>query len=450
MNDDKKNITHYSAADIQRYVKGQMSSAEMHAIETAALDDPFLADAIEGFETALTGGGNEEFVKADLHILNRQLEERVNPPGKLVPMTPSRWWQIAAAALILIITSVALYNNGLGPDRNGNPLAVNKKQQPREQDVSKATVEESSSPSATFSDTLQNQGKKTGPPAQPSAAIILPPPAAKDGSQSHSVSEKKKSPDSIGIYNDQVTASGNIQRSERSKPYQKEITDKTKPEDDSQLKSEVAGVRSERVSADYKNQSPNPINIFFGRVVDPNNRPLSNVNLQVSKNRISLVTDQSGHFYFSTGDSVVDVQIIFPGFEQRNFRLQNSTEPATLVLEPVKQNLNEEAVTGYGIPRKKNNTGHTQKVQAAAPQIGWTEYEKYLEKNKKYPGSSPLMKGDVIVSFQVKRPGILSDFKIEKSLATDYDAEAIRLIQEGPVWKLKYGLKTRITVPVKF
>jgi len=41
--------TNYSFEDIQRYLQGDMSAAEMHAIEKAALRDPFLADAIEGF-----------------------------------------------------------------------------------------------------------------------------------------------------------------------------------------------------------------------------------------------------------------------------------------------------------------------------------------------------------------------------------------------------------------
>ena len=42
----------YSFEDIQRYLQGKMSAAEMHAIEKAALQDPFLADAIEGFNEA--------------------------------------------------------------------------------------------------------------------------------------------------------------------------------------------------------------------------------------------------------------------------------------------------------------------------------------------------------------------------------------------------------------
>ena len=53
MNDHKEHISQYSAADIQRYVQGKLSAAEMHAMEKAALDDPFLADAMEGYGLAI-------------------------------------------------------------------------------------------------------------------------------------------------------------------------------------------------------------------------------------------------------------------------------------------------------------------------------------------------------------------------------------------------------------
>lgn len=42
----------YTQADIERYLQGKMTHAEMHALEKAALQDPFLADAIEGFAIA--------------------------------------------------------------------------------------------------------------------------------------------------------------------------------------------------------------------------------------------------------------------------------------------------------------------------------------------------------------------------------------------------------------
>ena len=47
---ENNNIQNYSAADIERYHKGQLTPEEMHAMEKAALDDPFLADAIEGYK----------------------------------------------------------------------------------------------------------------------------------------------------------------------------------------------------------------------------------------------------------------------------------------------------------------------------------------------------------------------------------------------------------------
>ena len=43
---------HYSKADIEKYLQGKMTHAEMYALEKAALQDPFLADAIEGFAIA--------------------------------------------------------------------------------------------------------------------------------------------------------------------------------------------------------------------------------------------------------------------------------------------------------------------------------------------------------------------------------------------------------------
>jgi len=39
----------YTAADFERYYSGQMSDIEMHALEKSALEDPFLADALEGY-----------------------------------------------------------------------------------------------------------------------------------------------------------------------------------------------------------------------------------------------------------------------------------------------------------------------------------------------------------------------------------------------------------------
>src|SRR4051812_26825966 len=64
------NFKKYKAADIAKYHSGGMSSAEMHRLEKAALDDPFLADALDGFAYTKTGS-------QDVKVLRRRLQKRV-------------------------------------------------------------------------------------------------------------------------------------------------------------------------------------------------------------------------------------------------------------------------------------------------------------------------------------------------------------------------------------
>ena len=42
-------IKPFSAEDIERYHQGLMSASERNSLERAALEDPFLADSLEGF-----------------------------------------------------------------------------------------------------------------------------------------------------------------------------------------------------------------------------------------------------------------------------------------------------------------------------------------------------------------------------------------------------------------
>src|SRR4028118_385841 len=150
MSANKNDNKQYTAADIQRYLKGQMSAEEMHAIETAALDDPFLADAIEGFQGATVAG--KESISTGLARLNKEFSERIKQQGKVASMTQSRWWQIGAAAIILLSTGIALYNNRNSAEPDSDTLAVNSKQQD-DRSVKEKVISDSQSLSARLADT---------------------------------------------------------------------------------------------------------------------------------------------------------------------------------------------------------------------------------------------------------------------------------------------------------
>src|SRR5450755_363482 len=101
MSGNKKNTSHYSSSDIRKYLRGELSAPEMNALEKAALDDPFLADALEGTGSAHSVGGDASF-QDGLSDLNKRLDERIGRKNKraVVPLRHSTW--MAAASVILL------------------------------------------------------------------------------------------------------------------------------------------------------------------------------------------------------------------------------------------------------------------------------------------------------------------------------------------------------------
>lgn len=442
MSEHQKNSNQYSAADVQRYLSGQMSAEEMHAMETAALDDPFLADAIEGYEHALKSE-SEEKIKYHLQSLNRNLEKRVRKsPTRVVPLYQSTWWKISAAAAAVIVISLAIYNNWMASEqRSKTELAIQEKRQ-----ADTVRGPEIATNAAPEQERLQQQALKQATPlldSQPKDT--LPGKSSNRETQPIAPKSNQKVTQDV-VYEAPVRTDNEIEARRQPVSISPVVAEKEKPEE----KKDVAAAANTEDLKKRNNQLSAQLNNFSGLVVDKNNNPLAYANVQVSQNKMNLVTDQAGHFKFEAQDSIVDVQVAMTGFEQRNFRLQNNISSNKLVLEPTNQALDEVVVTGYGAPRKRSAEKLTGKVQDAQPINGWIEYEKYLETNKKPPSSNPLLKGESVISFFVKKPGGLSDFKVEKSLSADHDAEAIRLIREGPTWKVPHGRKARVTVIVKF
>src|SRR5512141_2641382 len=91
-----KEYKKYSAAEIERYHAGKMSVQEMHAIEKAALQDPFLADALEGYQ-------HMPHFKEDLEEIQQRLAERTKQRKvfSIYSLADKGWWRVAALLIII-------------------------------------------------------------------------------------------------------------------------------------------------------------------------------------------------------------------------------------------------------------------------------------------------------------------------------------------------------------
>ncbi|HSC39411.1 MAG TPA: hypothetical protein VLD19_16120, partial [Chitinophagaceae bacterium] len=103
---DMINHTNFSASDIEKYWKGELSPAAMHALEKAAMEDPFLGDALEGYRAGSRESGVGS-VEKDIKELEQRLEERVADKKKRFFLGGQ--WRKVAAVLIVVAGGVWLF-----------------------------------------------------------------------------------------------------------------------------------------------------------------------------------------------------------------------------------------------------------------------------------------------------------------------------------------------------
>lgn len=100
---------HYSLEAIEAYLTGKLSPAEMHAMEKAAIQDPFLADAIEGFRETDLAEARRHLGAVDQQILAAAPVTLSASQGRR-----NNFWRVAAAVLVTagVATIALLVNNG--------------------------------------------------------------------------------------------------------------------------------------------------------------------------------------------------------------------------------------------------------------------------------------------------------------------------------------------------
>lgn len=108
-----KGPIHYTAKDIERYHNGTMLPAERHALERAALDDPFLSDALEGYAFTQTPA-------QDMAALQQKLALRIQKDDrKKVFLMQQPWMKIAAIFILLAVgTWIILQTNSRQQQEN--------------------------------------------------------------------------------------------------------------------------------------------------------------------------------------------------------------------------------------------------------------------------------------------------------------------------------------------
>jgi hypothetical protein len=412
---EENNHMTYSGADIEKYWTGQLSSQEMHAMEKAALDDPFLADAMEGYRNLKD---NKQPVGKDIAELKERLKDMLE--NREVPViSRTRWWRLAAVFVILVGIGVVVYRL-LVSDYPQQQVAVRKETASTENEsriaINDSAAENNIAPKKDSSKLLAKNDSK----GQRLSSHEMKSPVDK----THQLGGKtaiSSAADEAAKYN-APAAEDNVMESTKDPGFKKE---------------------------------PESIYVFSGRVMDNNYKPVRGASINIQGQR-NVAADANGFFNFDTKDSVANVTVESAGFEPADIALRNSAKPNEIFLKESGNGLNGKAsgvvVSGYEARAKKSlpkNRELEMNMQSAMPVNGWDQFNAYIEKNKRVPESEN-EKGEVAVSFYVDKDGGLTKLNIERPLSPALDKEAIRLISEGPKWKLLNKKRSKMTVSIKF
>ena len=386
--------------NIERYLRGEMTPAEMHALEKEALEDPFLSEALEGFQNA-----SPETYLFDLRQLHQSVHQRTKTRK---PKIISMWnWSLGiAAGLIFIAVSAVFIISRVAQDKK-NSLAL----------AEKATESEIQQDDITTPSDSTLVAGETAPEA-PSDE-----PTVNEGQSVH-----RDDPGPI--------ASNDLQE-EGDEPA--EETRAASVDDSISIKRDVSRTQSQTQptsaspsaeGASKASVSSDTTHLLKGRVTSAeDNTPLPGVNVSLKGTPVATETDANGYFKINVPDIRQSLTFNFIGMEQVEITPVDRSV-LNVELNPDLSQLSEVVVIGYGDDDKARR-------ELAEPSGGKDAFEDYLEKSLKYPEQALEngVEGRVTIEFTVGTDGHLAGFQVLKGLGYGCDDEAIRLVREGPAWK---------------
>ena len=411
---NRENHINYTAADFERYYAGKMTAAEMHALEKAAMDDPFLSDALDGYR-------HSSDAEKDLSAIQIKIEKRtvVKPLSSSENKSGFGWLKIAAAVIALGFAGYFL----LKDDESSKPeLATLDKKLPADQ-LQKSTGTDSAYTATAPSDALTD--------SVPS--VVANRPVIQPNSNPANPEALSKVPDNKNDYKAITTDAATT-------PPVYAAEEKVL-EEDAKKESVDNNLRFEKDKVRYGNQ------MVTGQVVNEKGEP---VPFATVKNKVSTVnSDAEGKFKLPVTDSLSVASVSATGYDPKTMYNINPKQQQTIVLNSNQAQLNEVVVSSNAVAKKKNLTKSVSTIALDAPVGGRTQFNSYIAQNKQscLADNGTVINGIVELSFKVNKAGKPVKVKVVKSLSASCDKEAIRLLTNGPAWVIS-GNK-RITAKIE-
>ena len=419
------------------YIRGLRKGKEAHRLERESMQDPFLADAMDGYSQV--EGNHEQRIE--------KLRMQVSAHSAKKKNTRAITWSIAACLVIGFgISSYFLFLKKSMTDE----VFIAK------ESVSSKLAEPAIPPTPAIPATPTV-------PATPQKEIALATakvktdstPASKYSTPISEITARQADKKDM-IAKIQATSQPQQGVPVATMPVMEEVSEET-----AALQEVVATMDTFESESDKKMKLAKVAtilpqkNMIKGRVTDEKGEPLIGASVTYKGTNIGTITNMNGEFSLIKKDDKKRLTAEYIGYDPVEIRVDTS-RTMLIAMNENKQALNEVVVVGYGAKKNKKSTtaGNVVTVKEQAekeitpqPVIGKRSYQKYLKKNLVRPTDEKCkdIKGEVVLSFFVNGEGKPQNITVIHGLCEFADKEAIRLVKEGPKWT-SGKLPARVTV----
>ncbi|MFT2010453.1 TonB family protein [Pontibacter sp. 13R65] len=391
---------HPSLEELRQYQEGMLPEATSQEVERHVFSCEICTDVVEGMVLADRSSTQKavQSIHFRLHNLKQPKKKR------RLPAMPLLDWR-AAAAIVALLCSLALvvyyHYTQLAKER---PAAVTQAIEPTE--VAPAIA--ATSPEAIWEEAIgpepaiQQQPAPAAAPGSNAALHQNPPLAAPLQTPAPKKLEPTTAPEAgLGYDN------GNLEQAEGT----------------------AAPANANKAQAkEQELPKATSSNNISGKVLSENGDGLPGVTVTLKGTQTSTVTDLEGNFTLAAPTVTRTLAFNYIGYAPTETTLDATAGTVEVHLFPSANALNEVVITGYG---------KAPVTKAPRPVGGTRAFNKYIKENMRYPedARAAQVKGKVGVDFTVNPTGKVVNAKVTESLHPSCDAEAIRLIVEGPDWQ---------------
>lgn len=409
---------------LKDYIQGKRHGEEANRLEREAMNDPFLNDAIDGFDSM---EGDHLSVIGELE---KQIASKTKSRKPFV-----RYLMAGIAASISLLIGFSIFMN-----KENSRIAELVQTEIKDTVHKKEITQKNLAIEKSKNEIAKKINETEKPIIQANKAI----PAV---------------PKAIAMAEIQVMEEeDHIVNTLNEKPANAVILTETDISVSAAAKPEnlATALRTKGLQA-ANNSKPH---IFTGIITDEDGFPLPGVSIQAANSSFGTLSDIDGKFRLEIPDTTKTKTLLakYIGYNPQKIVLNSDTQ--TIRMKPDELALNEVVMVGYGRKRTFNKSTKTTSVDEALQgrvagldikskkqSFGEKEFRKYFDQNRKTDicGTSEFR---LKAQFRIDHEGKPTEIEVLSSDCDELKSEFLRLMEQSPLWSGK-NRKVSITLRIK-